>query len=60
MSNPEDPNHGVLRGESESTIQMLSPPPPEPPIEVRDTEMSIDSSYNRYGFIGFDETFPRG
>ncbi|KAI3855137.1 hypothetical protein MKX03_018531, partial [Papaver bracteatum] len=50
MYNLESPNHGVLRDESERSVRVLSRPPPEPPIEISDTEMSTYFSDNQYGF----------
>lgn len=58
MSKPVDQSQNNLRNESESSVRVLTPPPPESPIEISDSEMSIDYSGNQYGFIGFDETYP--
>ncbi|KAI3872028.1 hypothetical protein MKX03_009888, partial [Papaver bracteatum] len=51
MSNPDNSNPDVFRDESESSVRVLTPPPPEPPIEISETEMSDDSSENQYGFV---------
>ncbi|KAI3900228.1 hypothetical protein MKW92_004130, partial [Papaver armeniacum] len=50
MSNPGLSNHGYLSDESDSSVQEVSPPPPDPPIEISETEMSTDSNDNQYGF----------